>query len=293
MCEPLAGCKHYEIITTSPNGDPFRTDTGVSLQADCELTDSNPNGDLLIPGGPGIEFCLNDQNFLSALRRHAETAERVISICSGSLLTAATGLLNGREATSHWVRSPGLKEEFPNVNWQLDHIFTQDGKFHCSAGISAGIDLALALLEEDHGRELALSVAKELVVFMHRPGNQSQFSPMLNAQSSGQSKLSRLYAAIQADPAADWRISIMAEGQNLTERSLHRYFVRDWNMAPSEYVEQARIDLSRTYLEKGNLTIKEIAGLSGFPSEQSFRRNFLKHLNTTPTAYRAGFGIDG
>jgi len=287
----ILGKTYYDIKVISADGEAVKTDAGVVIVADLKFCDELVNSDFIIPGGPGVDTELNNKDILNYISQSVPNADRVISICSGSLLLAATGLLDGRVATSHWARSSTLAVMFPQVIWQLDRIFTQDDQFYCSAGITAGIDLAIALLEEDHGRALALDVAREMVVFMRRFGGQSQFSKPLNAQSTKHFKLGNLYAEIEENPGRDCRVHILANKAGMTERSLHRHFIRDLEMSPSQYVEMCRLNLARVYLEDGYQPIKQVAQLAGFATEQSLRRAFQKHLGVTPGAYRERFGI--
>jgi transcriptional regulator GlxA family with amidase domain len=176
------------------------------------------------------------------------------------------------------------------VNWQLDHIFTQDGKLHCSAGVTAGIDLTLNIVEQDHGRQLALDVAREMVVFIRRNGGQSQYSRPLQAQSTSNQRLAKLYSRIEADPTDDWTVQKMASLMGTTERTLHRDFVKELKMSPSRFVEERRVGIARTYLEQSPATLKEIAVLSGFVTEQKMRRSFQKLLGVLPGEYGRRFG---
>lgn len=239
-------------------------------------------------------LCNYDNKIYGAIgfiMRAALVADRTLSVCSGSVLAAA-GVLDGKRATSHWERSDLVSHRFPQVNWQLDHIFTQDGKFHCSAGVTAGVDLALSILEHDHGRQLALDVAREMVVFIRRNGGQSQFSRPLQAQSTANQRLSELYSRIEANPAGDWTVQNMADVMGTTERTLHRDFVRDLKISPSRFVEQRRVGIARTYLEQSTKTLKEIAALSGFSTEQKMRRSFQKLLGVLPSEYTQNFGCN-
>jgi transcriptional regulator GlxA family with amidase domain len=286
----LLGRAAYDIRMVTKGGVDFTTDTGLAMRSDgcCEALDKAD--DLIVPGGPGVDRILDDTPTLSFIARLSGTAQRTISICSGSLLTAAAGLLDSKRATTHWERSALVCQKFAEVDWQLDQIFTQDGKFHCSAGVTAGIDLALSLLEADHGRRVALGVAREMVVFMQRDGGQSQYSRPLKAQSTSSARLSDLYRLIEAEPDANWTIEHMAHVAAVTERTLHRDFMRDMQMPPARYVEERRLAMARLYLERSQKPIKDVARLSGFDTEQKMRRSFVKILKVLPTVYRDRFG---
>ena len=286
----LLGQCAYQIDLVTATGSDAVTDTGLPIGAKFSFENAPQADDFILPGGPGVNQLLYDTTTLAFIQRMAKTADRVISICSGSLLAAAAGVLDGKHATSHWERSEEVFQRFPGVNWQLDKIFTCDGRFYCSAGVTAGIDLALSILESDHGRRMALAVAREMVVFMQRHGGQSQFSRPLQAQSTSHQRLSDLYSRIEADPAANWTVQMMANLVGTTERTLHRDFRRDMNMSPSQYVENRRIGIARTYLERSPDSLKKIARLSGYVSEQNMRRSFQKLLGILPSDYRQRFG---
>jgi transcriptional regulator GlxA family with amidase domain len=289
----VLGREVYRVSTVTQDGAGFVTDTGLMLYANGSFDTVAVPNDLVVPGGPGVDALLADVSLRAFVHRSAAGAERIISICSGSLLTAAAGLLEGKHATTHWERASQAYAMFPNVVWQLDKIFTKHDKFYCSAGVTTGIDLALSLVEADHGREVALSVAREMVVFMQRHGGQSQYSEPLKAQASAQSRFGALYTQIEADPTASWTLSRMAQVAGATERTLHREFVRHYRQSPSRFVEERRIGLAREYLESSRKPIKEIAHLAGFGSEQMMRRSFFRCLGVLPSDYRQRFGALG
>lgn len=280
----------YQMSVVTTSGTDVVTDTGLSIGSRFDFKSVLHVDDFVIPGGPGVDRLFDDAPTLSFIVAMADAADRTLSICSGSLLAAAAGILDGKCATTHWERSEVIFERFPKVNWQLDHIFTQDKKFYCSAGVTAGIDLTLNIIEQDHGRQLALDVAREMVVFIRRNGGQSQYSRPLQAQSTSKQRLSELYSRIEANPADDWTVQKMADLVNTTERTLHRDFVKDLRMSPSRYVEERRVGIARTYLEQSPATLKEIAVLSGFSTEQRMRRSFQKLLGVLPSEYSQSFG---
>ncbi len=284
---------HYQINIVTQTGAPIRTGVGVTLAADLSFSDIAPTGDIIVPGGSGVDAALQNEAMLDYLRRTAKNQSRVISVCSGSMLLAEAGLLDGKEATSHWSRISELRDRFPDVLWNPDAIFTRDGNTYCSAGVTAGIDLALALIEEDLGRDLALDVARELVVYMRRSGGQSQYSRPLRAQAAVSSSIRQLCAAIAENPTKDWRVSSMSRFANMTERSLHRHFVREFGETPSRFVEGTRLDLARTYLDHAGKNLEQVSQLSGFGSAQNLRRSFEKLLGVTPNDYRDRFGQIG
>jgi len=286
----VLGWKAYDIAIATKDGAHVISDTGISLCADVSL-DALVGADIfVVPGGPGVDQLLDDgalQGFFTALE---PDVGRFVSICSGSLLTASAGLLDGRKATTHWERTDLAHKRFADVDWHLDEIFTDDGKFHCSAGVTTGIDLALSLVQADHGRRIALAVAREMVVFMQRQGGQSQYSVPLKAQATSSKRLSDLYTLIEQDPTAPWGVQQMAKIASTTERTLHRDFMREFGQSPSHFVEERRLSVARVYLEEGRKSIKEVASLSGFVTEQKMRRSFVRRLGILPTEYRDRFG---
>ncbi len=286
----VLGWKAYDITVATKDGADVITDTGLSLRADASFGTVIAADILVVPGGPGVDQHLDDPAIQQFLMRIEPKTERFVSICSGSLLTAAAGLLNNRKATTHWERTDQVRRHFPNIAWQLDEIFTHDGKFHCSAGVTTGIDLAISLVEADHGRRVALGVAREMVVFMQRHGGQSQYSAPLKAQVASSKRLGALYNRIEEDPAALWTVKRMSEVAGTTERTLHRDFIQEFGQSPSRFVEYRRLGIARLYLEGSRKSIKEIAALSGFVSEQNMRRSFVKRLGILPTEYRERFG---
>ncbi|MGI9506338.1 MAG: GlxA family transcriptional regulator [Geminicoccaceae bacterium] len=287
----LAARTCYDVVIASEDGRPVRTSGGVMIGADIGFDAKPPSGDLIIPGGPGVDEAIKNRRLLDYLCTAAAHHERIISVCSGSMLLAEAGLLDGKEATSHWARGPDLLKRYPKVRWKPDAIYTRDGNIYCSAGVTAGIDLTLALVEADFGRELALDVARELVVFMRRSGSQSQFSRPLMAQHALSPRIADLCRAVADDPERDWRVSDMSRFAHMTERSLHRQFLKHVGKSPSHYVESVRLDLARSHLDQHGSGMEEVARRSGFGSAQTMRRAFVKHLGITPQTYRDRFGV--
>jgi transcriptional regulator GlxA family with amidase domain len=206
---------------------------------------------------------------------------------------AAAGLLDGRRATTHWQFLDALEERFPEVRVERDPIFVVDGRLHTSAGVTAGIDLALAMVEADHGPALARRVARHLVVFMQRPGGQSQFSVRLEAEPLERSPLRTLLDAVAADPAADHRLAAMSERAGFSERHLTRVFARELGTTPARYVEMVRVEAARSLLETTDAPLESIARQSGLGSPETLRRAFGRVCGTTPHAYRQRFVTTG
>lgn len=290
----LAGKPLYRVqLAAMPDVPNPVTDSGLCLSPTLDFTGTLPRGDLLVPGGPGVDVLIGDRAFTATLARQAARQTRLVSICSGSLLSAAAGLLDGKEATSHWVRGPDLHTRFPAVRWRPDAIFTIDGATCCSAGVTAGIDLILALVERDHGSALALDIAREMVVYLRRSGGQTQYSRPLQAQQRTGARITPLCAAIADDPGADWTVGRMAAFANMTDRTLHRHFLRDLGQSPSAYVITLRLDLARSLLDQGARNVAQVARAAGFRNEQAMHRAFSQALGTPPGAYRDRFGGRG
>jgi transcriptional regulator GlxA family with amidase domain len=210
-------------------------------------------------------------------------------VCTGSFLLAAAGLLDGRRATTHWAHAERLEREHPDVEVDPDPIFIRDGEIWTSAGVTAGMDLALALVEEDHDRELALLIARHLVLFLRRPGNQSQFSAMLRAQEPEREPLREVQREVLDDVAARHTVEAMAERAHMSPRNFARAFRAQTGVTPARYVESVRLEAARRRLEETAEPIQAIARSCGFASGEAMRRSFLRVLRVGPTEYRRRF----
>jgi transcriptional regulator GlxA family with amidase domain len=242
---------------------------------------------LIIPGGRGIDAACGDPALLAWSRARSAPARRVASVCSGAFLLAALGLLDGRRAVTHWHRCAEFARRFPAVRLDPDPIFIQDGHIWTSAGITAGIDLALAFVEADLGAPAALAVARQLVVFLKRPGGQAQFSAALSLQQRDD-RFERLHAWIAERPAADLSVPALAAFVGMSERSFVRAYRRATGSTPAKAVERLRVEAARRMLEE-NRPVKQTAAQCGFGSEETMRRAFLRLLGSTPAAYRERF----
>ncbi len=273
------------------DGNNIRTSSGMEIVASGTLKKVADHTDLLIPGGQGIDNYLDNEELAGIIRNFAARADnsRLISICSGSLLLAAAGVLEGREATTHWSRAQMAKTRFPNVLWKLDTIYTKSDRIYTSAGVSTGIDLALAIIEEDHGTSISLDVAQELVVYLRRNGGQRQFSHLLEAQIRLEPKLLKLVDKITNEPARNWTLSELSNEANMSPRTLDRKFNQALGVSPVQFVELTRLDQAKTLLAKG-VSMKQVAGLCGFGDLQKMRRSFSRHMGITTTEYLQHFG---
>ncbi|MFI1496359.1 GlxA family transcriptional regulator [Streptomyces platensis] len=290
--EVFAGANHgvpgaYRIRTASLDGGPVRTSSGLALTPDLALADTAPPHTLLVPGGEGT--CDPDPRLIDWLRTHAPRARRKVSVCSGALLLAEAGLLDGRRATTHWALCDEFAERYPAVRVAPEPIYVRDGDLATSAGVTAGIDLALALVEEDLGRDLALAIARHLVVFLRRPGNQTQFSAQLAAQTAQRRPLRDVQQWITENPAADLSVDALAQRASLSPRHFARAFREETGMTPGRYVDRVRLEAARRRLEDTADGIGQVARRCGYGTPEAMRRAFLRVLGASPAEYRRRF----
>lgn len=281
----------YIIRYISLDGNPIRASCGLRAAADGALYGQSDAHDLLIPGGDGVDALLDNAQLQSVVQSWARKTDgsRLISVCSGSLLLAAAGTLDGKSATSHWKRQEAALQNYPLVNWNLDALHTQHDNIFTSAGVSAGIDLALAIIKEDCGAVAALDVAQEMVVYLKRHGGQSQFSDVLRAQFAMEEPLTLLLEKITTNPAREWNLETMAADVNMSSRTLSRKFSRDIGISPVQFVERVRVKFACTLLSEAP-SMKRAASLSGFGDLQRMRRAFQRHLGVSVADYVRGFG---
>jgi transcriptional regulator GlxA family with amidase domain len=278
----------YALSACSLDGGPVITSTGTRLHADVAVADVTGIHTLVVPGSEELPHYPQPAGFLDAVTGLAARSARITSVCTGAFALAASGLLDGRRATTHWRHAATLARRFPKVSVDPDAIFVGDGRTYTSAGVTAGIDLALALIEDDEGADLAREVARDLVVFLQRPGGQSQFSVAARTPSPQHDALRGLLRAITADPAADHSLSALARRGGLSARHLTRLFNDQIRSTPAAYVETVRLEAAQALLEAGE-TVTGAARRSGLGSDESLRRVFLRHLGVTPSTYRARF----
>ncbi|GAA2963918.1 GlxA family transcriptional regulator [Streptomyces enissocaesilis] len=277
----------YRIRTASLDGAPVRTSSGLTLVPDTALADGPAPHTLLVPGGRGTRN--PDPRLTGWLRENAPRAERLVSVCTGALLLAGAGLLDGRRATTHWALSDHLARTYPAVEVDPDPIYVRDGNVATSAGVTAGIDLALALVEEDLGRDTALAVARHLVVFLRRPGNQAQFSAQLAAQTARRTPLREVQQWITEHPEDDLSVQALAGRALLSPRHFARAFHSETGTTPGRYVERVRLEHARRLLEDSADGIEEISRACGYGTPEAMRRAFVKTLGTPPAEYRRRF----
>ncbi|MEU7141887.1 DJ-1/PfpI family protein [Nocardia sp. NPDC046473] len=278
----------HRVLFVSPDGTDVCTDVGVPLGVSGAVDDLTGSIDtLLVPGYPPEQRIPDD--LVRSVRAAGAAARRVASVCTGALVLAEAGLLDGRRATTHWMVCDQLARQFPQVRVDPDAIYVRDGSVLTSAGVTAGIDLALALVEEDHGVELARSLAKRLVVFLRRPGGQGQFSVRADIGKPRSDGLRKVVAAVAADLSAEHSLATMASRAALSERHLSRLFRQETGMTPAQYVKQLRVAAAQDLLETSDELVTAIARQSGFGSEETMRRTFVEMVGTTPSDYRGRF----
>lgn len=286
----LLGGGAYRLLVASPRGGGVRSDSGLTLGADAALAEVDAVPDtVVVAGGLGAHDASLDETLRAAVRAAAGQARRLCSVCTGAFVLAAAGLLEGRAATTHWAVCAELARRHPGVRVEPDRIFVRDGHVYTSAGVTAGIDLALALVEADHGADLARTVARWLVMFLQRPGGQSQFSARLDPAVPGGSPLRPVLDAIIAEPAADHRLPQLAERAALSERHLGRLFAEHIGTTPAKFVERVRVEAARELLESTSLPVETVAARSGFGSDETLRRAFVRVLGVGPADYRERF----
>ena len=275
-------------VASMPGGN---IETGASLKVASEPLNQVALGAdiLMVVGGPGVFAAANDPRLVAEVRRHAASAGRVCAVCTGSFVLAAAGLLTGRRVTTHWLYVERLRLAYPEIAVEADRIFVDDGRIWTSAGVTAGIDLTLAMVERDIGREIAMRAARLLVVFLKRPGGQSQFSALLSLQSVDHAGFADLHDWIRANLGGDLRIERLAEVARMTPRTFARLYVARVGQTPAKSVEALRIEAARLALEGGLASIKQIARDVGFGDDERMRRAFLRQLGVAPADYRSRF----
>lgn len=279
---------HCRVIGLS--AEPIATTSGMKIVPDSHIESDAGQADIfLVAGSPDIRAIASNEHVRAWLRRVFVQAGRRGSVCSGAYLLAASGLLDGKVATTHWNIAGALASEFPDVQVDADRIFLKDGNIYTSAGVTASMDLALAMVEEDHGKDIALAVARELVMFIKRPGGQTQFSPQLAAQISDKSVIQRVQADILAQPGHDHSVAALAKRAGMSSRNFARVFRKETGMTPAEFVEGVRLESARRLLEDSTAPLQRVATNSGFVTLANMRRAFQRRLNINPAEYRERF----
>jgi transcriptional regulator GlxA family with amidase domain len=263
--------------------------SGIGLVANRSYRSVRGGIDTLIVCGGNARAAAADPALLRWLQRMEPKVRRLASVCTGAFILAAAGLLNGRRATTHWLSAPALARDYPEITVEPDAIFVRDGHLYTSAGVTAGMDLALALVEEDHGRDVALMVARLLVLFLKRPGGQSQFSSQLAVQMLPSGPLKGLPEWIVEHLGEDLTVESLAARVAMSPRNFARVFRKETGMTPAKFVERARVERARRELEDSTAPVETVAVVCGFGSAERMRRTFQRHLRVVPQEYRRRF----
>jgi transcriptional regulator GlxA family with amidase domain len=280
----------YELVVASGGGGAVRSASGLVLDTTPIDAVAAPVDTLMATGGMGVQAATDDAHLIGAIKRLAAGSRRVTSVCTGTFLLAQAGLLEGRTVTTHWGRAGGLARRFPTLEIDADRIFVRDGDVWTSAGVTAGIDLALALVEDDHGAALAREVARWLVVFVQRPGGQGQFSAHLAVAPAQRADVKAALDAIAADPGAELTVAALARRVGVSERHLARLFRAETGTTVADHVEAVRVEAARRLLEDGREGIGAVARRCGFRTVETFHRAFKRRTGITPGEHRARFG---
>lgn len=289
---PRAPGYRIEVVAGAPG--PVTMSCGVPVVAARALAGlRGPVDTLMVAGGLGTREALHDPALVDGIARVARRARRVASVCTGAFLLAEAGLLDGRRAVTHWGSCQALAERHPRVEVDPDPIFVRDGDVWTSAGVTAGLDLALALVEADHDTATALAVARAMVFYLKRPGGQSQFSAQLDAQIAAREPLRDAQTYVHEHPEADLSVSDLARRAAMSPRHFARAFTAEVGVTPARYVERARVEAARRRLEESSCSVDEVAAQCGFGSAETMRRAFLRVLRVGPSAYRSRFHAGG
>jgi transcriptional regulator GlxA family with amidase domain len=278
----------YAVRIAAVSKGPIRTASGAKF-----IAEALPRGitidTLLVPGGPGVHSFRKDRRALAALERLSVRSRRICAICTGAFALAQIGLLNNCRVVTHWRSCAQLAEEFPEISVDPEPLFIKAGKIWTTAGVTAGIDLTLALIEQDHSAALATSVARRLVVYMKRPGGQRQYSEPLELQRTASAPYDSLVQKIASRPAAAWRVETLAASAGQTTRTFHRKFVGATGVTPAEAVQKLRCELARTLLQTTRLNLAQIADKTGFGSESRLHRSLKRQFGVGPRELRERF----
>jgi transcriptional regulator GlxA family with amidase domain len=285
----LIGREVYRIRFVATNAGPVQTTAGFALAAESlRAVPAKSVDTLIVPGGDdaGVRNARADKALMRWIEAAAASAKRACSVCSGAFLLAGTGALTGKRVATHWSAANDLQRIFPDIAVDAEAIYVNEGKFWTSAGVTTGIDMSLALVEEDHGRDLAMAVARQLVVYMRRPGHQTQFSSTLSAQSAGDDRLANLAAWIEANLSKRLDVETLAERVAMSPRTFHRHVRDELGVSPAKFVEAVRLDAARRLLDTRTMDLAQVAGRAGFSGPDHLIRAFARRFGVTPAAYR-------
>ena len=279
----------YRVTLVSAGGGAVRAESGLVLGTSPLSEGPGRIDTLVLAGGSGAAAAAGDESLMTWVRRTAPRCRRVATVCSGAFLGAAAGLLQGRRVTTHWARARQLADAYPDLEVDPDPIYVRDGKYWSSAGVTAGIDLALALVQEDLGVEVAQTVARWLVMFLHRPGGQTQFASPVWVPRAERSTVRAVQTLVEAAPGGDHRLPALAAAAAMSVRHFTRVFTAEVGESPSRFVERTRLEAARRELEETRDTLDVVAARCGLGSAETLRRVFQRHLGVAPDAYRRRF----
>jgi transcriptional regulator GlxA family with amidase domain len=279
----------YELLLCGSPPGIVVGESGLGLVAASTIPKKGPIDVLLMPGGNGVYAACENHDLLTSLAHAAQRSRRVATVCTGTFLGAAAGLLDGRRVTTHWARATRLARQHPLLDVVPDAIYINDGNVWTSAGVTAGIDLALAMVEADHGVDVAQHVARRLVMFLRRPGGQSQFAAPAWDRPARNQAVRDAQDLVNADPAADLRVGALAEAVHMSERHFTRVFAADVGEPPAKYVERIRVEFARRRLEQRGAVVAAVADQCGFGTPETMRRSFIRRIGIAPDDYRRRF----
>jgi transcriptional regulator GlxA family with amidase domain len=280
----------YELVLASAAGRPVSTGTGLEFVTAPLPDPDEPIDTVLLPGGVGVDNTRADADVMAWLKAVAPNARRVVSVCTGAFLAAQAGLLDGCRATTHWAFARQMQDEFPAIEVDPEPIFVRSSeKVWTAAGVAAGIDLALSLVEDDHGTEIAQTVARWMVLYLRRPGGQTQFAAPVWMPRARRTSIRDVQEAIEAKPGAKHSITELAREAAMSPRHFSRLFTEEVGEAPGAYVERIRTEAARRQLEETDDTVVAIATRCGFGTAETMRRNFIRRIGVSPDQYRRAF----
>lgn len=283
----------YDVVVASVGGRPVTTPSGLAFVAAPLPEPGNPREKIdtvVLPGGGGVDAARSDAELIGWIKAVAGTARRMVTVCTGAFLAAEAGLLDGRRVTTHWAFADRLAREFPAIDVDADPIFVRSsGAVWTAAGVTAGIDLALSLVEDDHGTEVAQTVARWLVLYLRRPGGQTQFAAPVWMPRAKRNSIRAVQEAIEAEPGGEHSVDELARRAAMSPRHFTRVFTAEVGEAPGQYVERIRTEAARRQLEETDDTVVAIATRCGFGTAETMRRNFLRRVGIPPDQYRKAF----
>ncbi|MCP3927230.1 MAG: GlxA family transcriptional regulator [Desulfobacterales bacterium] len=281
--------KGYKSVFSGEKRGLVKLNSGLTLYADIVINKSASPDIIVIPGGFGTEAVIENQKLLKSIKSQANKARQIVSICTGSFILAACGLLKGKKATTHWLAVDSFSKSFPDTDLNADAIYIRDGRIYTSAGVTAGIDLALSIVEEHHGTDVAMEVARILVLYFRRPGGQSQFSTPMELRAKAGKQFKKLHDWILENIKEQLSVESLADHVAMSPRNFSRLFTKETGITPGKYVELMRLNRARELLELSDVPIKLVAEHTGFLREERLRRVFVRQLGITPAQYQIHF----